>query len=127
VGGVFGVTGRGERCGEKQDEEEGFHCVIWTLERVAHPVARSKMGALIFVVCFQGSRNVGKSDTEWSRSVWGLYPDFVIDGTLNPLFAAEISFGCLNRNVTEEKLNLFEFASSRMAKPSTGSAEVVRR
>jgi hypothetical protein len=61
------------------------------------------------------------------RSVWRLYPDFVIDGTLNSLFAAEISFGCLNRNVTEEKLNLFEFASSRMAKPSAGSAEVVQR
>jgi hypothetical protein len=46
---------------------------------------------------------------------------------LNPLFATEISFGCLNRNVTEQKLDLFEFASGGMAGPSTGSAEVVRR
>jgi hypothetical protein len=26
-----------------------------------------------------------------------LYPVFVVDGTANPLFAAKISFGCLNR------------------------------
>jgi len=61
------------------------------------------------------------------RSVWGLYPDFVIDRTLNPLFATKISFGCLNRNVTEQKLDLFEFSSGGMAKASTGSAKVVRR
>ena len=61
------------------------------------------------------------------RSVWRLYPDCVIDGTLNPLFATERSFGCLNRNVTEQELDLFEFASGGVAKPCTGSAEVVRR
>jgi hypothetical protein len=55
------------------------------------------------------------------HSVWRRYPDFVIHGTLNPLFAGEISFGCLNRNVTEQKLDLFEFASG-MAKPSTAPA-----
>jgi hypothetical protein len=62
-----------------------------------------------------------------SRSAGWLYSDFVIDGTLNPLFAAEISLGCLNRDVTEQILDLFEFASASMAEPSTGSAEVVRR
>jgi hypothetical protein len=56
------------------------------------------------------------------RSVWRLYPDFVIDGSLNPLFATQIALGCLNRNVTEQKLDLFEFSSGGMAKPSTGSA-----
>jgi hypothetical protein len=60
-------------------------------------------------------------------SVWRLNPDFVIDGTLNPLFATEISFGCLNRNVTEQELDLLQFASGGVAKPCTGSAEVVRR
>ena len=61
------------------------------------------------------------------RSVWRLYSDFVIDGTLNPLFATEISFCCLNRNVTEQKLDLLQFASGGVVKPCTGSAEVVRR
>jgi len=61
------------------------------------------------------------------RSVWRLYSDSVIHRTSNPLFAAEISLGCLNRNVAEQKLDLFEFASGSMAKPSTGSAEVVWR
>jgi len=60
-------------------------------------------------------------------SVWRLYPDCVIDGTLNLLFATEISFGCLNRNVTEQELDLLQFASGDVAKPCTGSAEVVRR
>ena len=60
-----------------------------------------------------------------SDSVCRIDPDFVIHGTSNPLFAAEISFGCLNRNLTEQKLDLFEFASCSMAKPSTGP-EVVR-
>jgi hypothetical protein len=68
---------------------------------------------------------VGKSD--FGAAVRRLNADLVIHGTLNPLFATEISFGCLNRNVTEQKLNLFEFTSGSMAKPSTGSTEVTRR
>jgi hypothetical protein len=61
------------------------------------------------------------------RSVWRLYPDFVIDGTVNPLFATEISFRRLSRNVTEQELDLLQFASRGVAKPCTGSVEVVRR
>lgn len=61
------------------------------------------------------------------RSVWRFYPDFVIDGAMNPLFATEISLGCLNRNVTEQELDLLQFASGGVAKPCTGSAQVVRR
>ena len=61
-----------------------------------------------------------------SRSVWRFYPDFVIDGSLNPLFATEVSFGCLNRNVTEQELNLLQFAPGGVAKPCTGSAPMRR-
>ena len=61
------------------------------------------------------------------RLVWRLYRDFVIDGTLNPLFATEIAFGCLYRNVTEQKLDLLQFAARGVAKPGTRPAEVVRR
>jgi hypothetical protein len=49
---------------------------------------------------------VGKADSERRRLARRLYSDFVVDGTLNALFATEISFGCLNGNVTEQKLDL---------------------
>jgi len=62
-----------------------------------------------------------------ARSGRWLYSDFVVDGALDPLFATEISFGCLNRNVTEQKLDLLQLASGGVAKPCTGSAEIVRR
>jgi len=70
---------------------------------------------------------------EWSakrtmaRSVWWPNSDYVVYGILNPLFATEVSFRCLNRNVTEQKLDLLQFASGRVAKPCTRSAEIVRR
>jgi hypothetical protein len=50
----------------------------------------------------RSERLVGKSD--FGASVRRLNSDLVIHGTLNPLFATEISFGCLNRNVTEQIL-----------------------
>jgi len=50
-------------------------------------------------------RFVGKAETE-RHSVRRLYPEFVVDGIANPLFAAQISFGCLNRNVAKQKLDL---------------------
>ena len=65
--------------------------------------------------------------SDLGASVRRLNANLVIYSTLNPLFATEISFGCLNRNVTEQKLNLFEITSGSMAKSSTGSAEVMRR
>jgi len=46
---------------------------------------------------------------------------------LNPLLAAKVSFGRLNRNVPQKKLNLFHFASRNMAEPSTGPPQIVRR
>jgi hypothetical protein len=56
-----------------------------------------------------------------ARSVWWPNSDFVVHGILNPLFATEVSFGCLNRNVTEQKLDLLQFASGGIA------AEIVGR
>ena len=78
--------------------------------------------------CQVGSgRVVGKADRERGRSVRWLYFDFVVDRTLNPLFAAEVSFGCLNGNVAKEKLDLLQFASGRVTEPSASPAEVVGR
>lgn len=41
-----------------------------------------------------------------TSSRW-LYPDLVIDGTANALFAFEVSFCGLNGHVPEQKLDLF--------------------
>jgi len=43
------------------------------------------------------------------------------------LFAAEISFCGLDRDVAKQELYLFQFASRCMAKPSAGPSQVVRR
>jgi hypothetical protein len=70
-------------------------------------------------------RIVGNGDRD--PSAGRFYPDLVIDGTANALFASEASFCGLNGNVTEQKLDLFEFASGGMTKPSTGSASRTRK
>jgi len=62
-----------------------------------------------------------------AHSTRWFYSDLVVDGTLNPLFATKIPFRGLNRNVTEQKLDLLQFASGGVAKPCAGSAEIVRR
>ena len=50
-----------------------------------------------------GSRRlVGKAESEGARSPRWLYSDFVVDGTLNPLFATKISFGCLKSCARDE-------------------------
>jgi hypothetical protein len=69
---------------------------------------------------------VGKADNERSLSSAALFR-FFVDCTLNPLFATEILFCGLNRNVTEQKLDLLQLASGCVAKPCTGSAEIVGR
>ena len=65
--------------------------------------------------------------TQSGQSVRRLYPDFVVDGTANPLFAAQISFSGLDGKMTEQKLDLLQFTSCRVAEPSTRPRKVVRR
>ena len=81
-----------------------------------------------------GSRGCGELLFEWSakRRMSGSFnpvvlSDLVVDGTLNSLFATEVSLRCLNRNVTEQRLNLLQFPARVVAKSCTGTAEVVRR
>jgi hypothetical protein len=62
-----------------------------------------------------------------ASSVWWPNSDFVVHGILNPLLATEVSFRRLNLRVTEHKLDLLQFASGGVAKPCTGSAEIMRR
>jgi len=49
----------------------------------------------------------------------------IIDRFLELLPASDVPFGRLHRSVTKQKPNLFEFASSAMAEPSTGTAKVM--
>lgn len=52
--------------------------------------------------------------------------DAIIDGTANPLLAAEVPLGRSNGDVPEEKLNLLQFAARRMAEPRTRATKIVR-
>ncbi len=38
------------------------------------------------------------------------------------LLASEIAFGCLNRGVPKQKLNLLQFSARQMAEPCAGAA-----
>ena len=51
----------------------------------------------------------------------------IIDSAAYSLLTAEVFFGCLNRDVPEEKLNLFEFAASRMAEARASTPQIVGR
>jgi len=44
----------------------------------------------------------------------GLDPEPIVDGIPQLLFASQVAFRRLNRNVPEEELNLIEFASGQM-------------
>jgi len=49
-------------------------------------------------------RQIGRGPS----SRW-LYPNLVIDGTANALFASEVTFRGLNGNVAKQKLDLLQF------------------
>jgi hypothetical protein len=45
----------------------------------------------------------------------------IINRVLKSLLTSDVSLSCLNRSVSEQKLNLFEFAAVIMAKARTGA------
>ncbi len=49
----------------------------------------------------------------------------VVYGIVKPLFAAQVTFGCLDRHMPKQKLNLFELASGLVAEPGTGPTKVM--
>src|SRR5712692_6643088 len=61
-----------------------------------------------------------------SRSIRRLDTDPVVDRGPDSLFAAEVSLCGLDRDVSGEKLNLFQLPSGRMAQPRARPAKVVR-
>jgi hypothetical protein len=54
-------------------------------------------------------------------------PDSIIHGRPDALFAAEISFRGLDRDVAKQALHLFQFTSRCVAQLSAGPSQVVRR
>ena len=51
--------------------------------------------------------------------------DVVVYGVAEPLLASEIAFCHFDRNMTEKKLNLLQFAASSMAQTRTGPAKIM--
>jgi hypothetical protein len=60
-----------------------------------------------------GDREVGQRGELWLRGRW-LKTDFVVDRISEPLLAAEVAFRCLNADVAEQELNLFELPACLM-------------
>ena len=52
---------------------------------------------------------------ETCATLFRLNSELVVDGATQPLFASEVSFGRLNRNVSEQELNLVQFSAGKMA------------
>jgi hypothetical protein len=52
-------------------------------------------------------------------------PIMIVDRGSDALFATEIALGRLDRDVTEKKLNLFQFATGCMTQTSTRPTQVV--
>ncbi|HEV2381014.1 MAG TPA: hypothetical protein VG206_14635 [Terriglobia bacterium] len=53
--------------------------------------------------------------------------DPVVDGAAQLLLAPEVTLGGLDRDVTEQKLDLIQLAAGSTAEPGRRTAEVVRR
>jgi hypothetical protein len=60
------------------------------------------------------------------RRRW-LKADFVVDCISEPLLAAEITFRCLNADMTEQELNLFKLSARLVIQTGAGTAKVMRR
>jgi hypothetical protein len=50
----------------------------------------------------------------------------IVNRILKSLLAFDVSLSCLDRSVSEQKLNLFEFAAAIMAEAGTGATKIVR-
>ena len=53
--------------------------------------------------------------------------DPIVYCSANPLFAAQIAFGCLDRDVAEQELDLLQLSTSSMAQLCTRAPQVVGR
>jgi hypothetical protein len=59
-------------------------------------------------------------------SKYRLNANAVVHGTLKPLFATQVLFSGLNRDMSQQELNLLKLASSAMTKPGTRATKIMR-
>jgi hypothetical protein len=59
-------------------------------------------------------------------SGWRLNSDAIIDGSAQPLLAAQIPLSGLHTNMSQQELNLLKLSTRQVAKSRTGTPEVVR-
>src|SRR5437773_1124133 len=57
---------------------------------------------------------------------WRLNSDAIIDGSAQPLLAAQIPLSGLHTNMSQQELNLLKLSTRQVAKSGTGTPEVVR-
>ena len=61
------------------------------------------------------------------RELWLRFDaDAVVHGSANPLFAAQVAFGCLHGNMPEKELNLLQFSLGGMAQLSARATQIMR-
>ena len=51
----------------------------------------------------------------------------IVNSLAKPLFASQVFLGRLNRDMTQEKLNLFQLAASTVTEAGARSSEIMRR
>lgn len=56
-----------------------------------------------------------------------LNPEAIVDGASKLLFAPEVPLRRLNRNVSQQELNLVQFSAGDVAQPRTRTAEIIWR
>ena len=61
-----------------------------------------------------------------TNSSCGFYSDMVVHRALKALFASKVLLRSLYRDVAEQELNLFQFASGDMTQSGTRAAKIVR-
>ena len=100
------------RCTVEVQEEK-----VVLLKRFAHSSYRIKANA---APCRQGAGgSTSAAPLYWLperlRAALRLNSELVVNGATQPLLAAEVSLGRLNRDVPEQELNLVEFSAGKVA------------
>jgi hypothetical protein len=75
------------------------------------------------------SSSLGRVVANAPQSAAGLrlYANPIVHRSANPLFAAEITFGCLDRHVAEQELDLLQLSAGGMAQLRARAPQVMGR
>jgi hypothetical protein len=70
-------------------------------------------------------REIGDTFLSGRWTLW-FDTDAIVDGSMNALFAAEVTLGSLHRNVSEQELDLLQLSSRRVAELCARAPQVMR-